>query len=55
MQRKEKEVICYCLGYTRGDIRLDVIRHGRSLIRERIMALFGTGVCICSTSNPKGR
>ena len=31
-------LICYCFGYTEEDLCQDTLRHGRSLIMERIVA-----------------
>ena len=48
-------LICYCFGYTRNDIRTDLITNGRSLIMERIMEEKKIGTCQCSTKNPTGK
>ena len=50
-----EELVCYCLGYTREDIREDAAGYGRSTILERIVAASRAGVCHCATSNPRGR
>ncbi|MCK9295988.1 MAG: hypothetical protein M0P70_12990 [Desulfobulbaceae bacterium] len=50
-----EELVCYCLGYTREDIRQDAARYGRSTILERIAAASRAGVCHCTASNPQGR
>ena len=50
-----KELVCYCFGYTVADIAADVAEHGRSRIMERIMAEKKAGGCHCATKNPKGR
>ena len=52
---KNKEIICYCFGYSIEDIRDDVLKKGRSLIMERIAAEKKTGGCDCATKNPKRR
>lgn len=50
------ESVCYCFGYTAGDIRRDVREHGgRSLILERIVAAKARGGCQCATRHPEGR
>ncbi len=49
------DMICYCFGYTDGDIRKDAKEHGRSTIMERIMAEKKAGGCDCGNKNPKGR
>ena len=38
IQKKKQEIICYCFGYTREDIRKDILQNGRPLIIERIAA-----------------
>jgi len=52
---EEKEMICYCFGYSRQEIREDARRHGRSTIMEKIMAESKAGACRCTVSNPRGR
>jgi hypothetical protein len=49
------ELICYCFEYTREDIRQDFIKHGRSVIMEKIKAEKKMGSCRCSTKNPSGK
>lgn len=51
----ENEIICFCFGYTIKDIKDDVLKNGRSLILDKIMAEKKTGSCSCSLKNPKGR
>ena len=48
-------LICYCFGYTEEDLCQDVLRHGRSLIMERIVAEKKEGHCRCAEKNPTGR
>jgi hypothetical protein len=47
-------LICYCFGYTEEDLCQDVLRHGRSLIMERILAEKKDGHCRCAEKNPSG-
>jgi hypothetical protein len=48
--------ICYCFGYSEGDITRDVLENkGRSLIMERILAEKKGGGCNCGTNHPLGR
>lgn len=50
------ELVCYCFGYTREDIKRDVLTHGgRSTILETIMANKKAGICRCKETNPEGR
>ncbi|MBI5558416.1 MAG: hypothetical protein HY885_12340 [Deltaproteobacteria bacterium] len=52
---EEKETICYCFGYSRLEIREDALKHGRSIIMEKIMAESRAGACNCAVNNPRGR
>jgi len=49
------DLICYCFEYTREDIQQDFIKHGRSVIMEKITAEKKMGSCQCSTKNPGGK
>lgn len=53
--QKTGNLICYCFEYTRHDIEQDLIKNGRSLIMEKIMAEKKAGGCDCANQNPKGR
>ena len=48
------KMICYCFNYTRCDIEEDVLRNGRSLIREKIIDAKRLGACQCAVKNPMG-
>lgn len=48
------DLICYCFGYSEGDIRRDYLENGRSTILERIQMEKKFGNCQCETKNPKG-
>jgi hypothetical protein len=48
-------LICYCFGHTEEDLRQDVLKHGRSLIMERIVSGKKGGQCRCAEKNPAGR
>ena len=50
-----KNLICYCFGYTSKDIQRDFIQNGKSLIMEKIISEKQLGGCDCATNNPKGR
>ncbi len=52
---KAEDLICYCFGYTRGDIKQDFTRNNRSLIMEKIAGEKKMGGCDCANKNPKGR
>lgn len=47
--------VCFCFGYTVGDIEADIAANGRSLILEQIRAEKKKGGCNCAATNPKGR
>ncbi len=50
----EEETICFCFGYTRGEIAADFRNHGRSRILEEIVAAKRLGACRCAALNPRG-
>ena len=51
-----KDIICYCFGYSRRDIELDVMAHsGASTILERILSEKKKGGCSCSARHPLGK
>lgn len=47
--------VCYCFGVTRGDIREEIQRTGKSTVAERIKAEVKAGHCACEVKNPSGR
>jgi hypothetical protein len=51
----KNELICYCFGYTVGDIESDTLTHSPSLIMEKIASEKKTGGCDCTSKNPKKR
>ena len=52
----EKNLICYCFGYSEEDIIRDVgENNGTSLILERILNEKKNGACRCNTTHPLGR
>ena len=55
IEHKRSDLVCYCFNYSASDIREDVLKHGRSLIMERIKEEKKKGGCTCGLSNPKGR
>ena len=50
-----EELICYCFGYTAGDIEEDIKKNGRSLILEKILLAKKQGGCDCANKNPKSK
>ena len=55
VSKKKDELICYCFGYTVGDIESDVLTNSRFLILDKIVAEKKAGGCNFSKKNPKGR
>ncbi|OKY75104.1 MAG: BFD-like (2Fe-2S) protein [Desulfobulbaceae bacterium DB1] len=55
MTTDKNQTICFCFGYTAGDIMEDVRRQGRSTILEQILSEKKAGACRCAEKNPRGR
>jgi hypothetical protein len=52
----EKNLICYCFGYSEEDIINDVVdNNGTSSILERILTEKKKGTCNCKYNHPEGR
>jgi len=47
--------VCYCFGFTRGNIHEEIAETGRSTIAERITAEVKAGNCACEMKNPSGK
>ncbi len=47
--------VCYCFGFTRKDIRDEVVETGHSTVAERITAEVRAGNCACGVKNPSGK
>ncbi len=47
--------VCYCFGFTRGDIHDEIAETGRSTIAERISGEVKAGNCACEVKNPSGK
>ena len=47
--------VCYCFGFTRGDIQDEIANTGRSTVAERISAEIKAGNCACEVKNPSGK
>lgn len=51
-----RDRVCYCFGYTEGDIIKDVLDNkGTSTILEKITSEKKKGGCNCGTNHPLGR
>jgi hypothetical protein len=47
--------VCYCFGFTRKDIAMEIDRTGRSTVAERISTEVKRGNCACEVKNPSGK
>ena len=47
--------VCYCFGFTRGDIHDEIAETGDSTIAERITKEVKAGNCACEVKNPSGK
>ncbi len=47
--------VCYCFGFTRGNIHDEIAETGRSTITEQISAEVKAGNCACEVKNPSGK
>ncbi|MBI1749508.1 MAG: copper chaperone Copz family protein [Acidobacteria bacterium] len=52
---EDSSLVCYCFGVTRGNIRDEIQRTGKSSMAERIKAEVKAGHCACETKNPSGK
>ncbi len=46
--------VCYCLDISRGDVRADLVRQGKTDIPEQIKKGIAEGRCDCERKNPQG-
>lgn len=46
--------ICYCFGFTEGDVREEITRDGTTKIPAQISQLIKAGMCACEVRNPAG-
>src|SRR5260370_29125074 len=47
--------VCYCFGFTRGDIHDEIAKTGRSTIAEQITTEIKSGNCASEVKNPSGK
>ena len=47
--------ICYCFGFTEGDVRKQINQTGHTTIATTISSLIKEGMCACEIRNPSGR
>lgn len=56
MYSREKDLICYCFGYSESDIVDDILKNnGSSSVLERILSEKKKGACNCRSNHPDGR
>ncbi len=46
--------LCYCFGFTEGDIRREVAQTGATTVPAQIGAFIKTQLCACEIRNPSG-
>lgn len=46
--------LCYCFGFTEGDIRGEIARNGESSVPEQVSQLIKEKLCACEIRNPAG-
>ena len=49
------ETVCFCFGFTKGQISSDALSGSRPSIAERIAQAKRQGRCRCSQTHPSGR
>ena len=51
----DEEPLCYCFGFSHGDVRRQVVETGHSDIPGRIEVGIRARLCRCASLNPSGR
>lgn len=51
---EDGDLVCFCFGYKKIDIKRDYSEHGRSTIMERITREKQNNGCECAVKNPSG-
>jgi len=54
-ERSDAALVCYCFGVTKGEIREEIQRTGKSTAPERIKAEVKADRCACELKNPSGK
>ena len=54
-EAEASQLVCFCFGHSRADLKRDFEAHGRSTIREAITLACREGRGDCERMNPKGR
>ena len=54
-ERADLEPLCYCFGFSRGDVRRQVLETGHSDIPGRIEVGIRAMLCRCASLNPSGK
>jgi hypothetical protein len=50
----DRRPVCYCFGFTEGDVREEITGEGTSKIPSQISQLIKAGMCACEVRNPAG-
>lgn len=50
----DRRLICYCFGFTEGDVRQEITRERTTMIPNQISELIKAGMCACEVRNPAG-
>jgi len=53
-EKGDSSLICYCFGFTLGNIRRDLATRGKTDILALVRAEVKAGHCACEVKNPQG-
>ena len=53
-EREDPVPLCYCFGFSRADVRVELALGGQCTIPARIAAEIRAGRCACAIKNPSG-
>ena len=53
-ERGDSTPLCYCFGYSVGDVRRDLAENGGALVPAAITREIRAGHCACEVRNPQG-
>jgi len=46
--------LCYCFGFTEGDVRKEIDQNGESSVPKQISQFIKEKLCVCEIRNPAG-
>lgn len=52
--RGDERPLCYCFGFTEGDVRTEIARTGESSIPAQVTEFIKQKLCVCEFRNPAG-